>query len=383
MPLITQELDRQIFSDTRLTDLPEWIVVNATNLATGKCWKFFCDRAGDYLVGATDQTESIRIAEAVGASAAYPMLTDPYPFESRWEYFQSDLLDERWQRPPRRRPGDISPWRRRYGKARGSLTLPLVDGGVYDNEGLNSMRSMNVDYAIYSSAATADSAYTGSGLAQDLLQTVFSMHSRLGAVTRQHAHEMTHGTHPSEARSRLIGIAGQIRSLNDGKNSEPEIEEQLHHLADEIKDIADVGWPPRGPQFRGIAPIVLNNTAIAENRSAKYDPPYDIKPEHRGLVAPLVQRLSRVRTDLDAHHPNVVDLLVTQGYFSADAHLTIGMPDLLRQINGDKDPRTELTPNWGWAHSIAEEANANETATAKILERAAEQSYVFGKGSGK
>jgi len=383
MSLITEELNRQIFADTRLTDLPEWIVVNATNLATGKCWKFFSDRAGDYLVGATDQTEGIRIAEAVGASAAYPVLTDPYPFESRWEYFRSDLLDERWQRPPQRRPGDISPWRRKYGKAQGPLTLSLVDGGVYDNEGLNSMRSMNVDYAIYSSAATADSAYTGSGLARDLLQTVFSMHSRLGAVTRQHAHEMTHGTHPSEARSRLISIAGQIESLNEGKRAKSDREEQLQQIANEIKDIADVGWPPRKSQFRGIAPIVLKNTSIAKNRSAGYDPPYDIKPEHRGLVAPLVQKLARVRTDLDAHHPKVVDLLIAQGYFAADAHLTIGMPELLQQINEAKDPRTELTPNWAWAHDTVERANANEVATAEVLAKAAKQNYLRGKGSMK
>lgn len=381
MSLITEELDRQIFDEARLTDMPDWIVVNATNLATGKCWKFFHDRVGDYLVGATDQTASIRIAEAVGASAAYPVLTDPYPFESRWEHFRSDLLDERWQRPPQRRPGDISPWRRRYGKAQGRLTLPLVDGGVYDNEGLNSMRSMNVDYAIYSSAATAESAYTGSGLAKDLLQTVFSMHSRLGAITRQHAHEMTHGTHPDQARSRLISIAGQVESLNKGKESKPAREERLHQLAKEIRDIADVGRPPRGFQFRGIAPIVLNNTSIAKNRSASYNPPYDIKPENRGLVASLVQKLARVRTDLDAHHPQVLDLLIAQGYFSADAHLTIGMPELLQQINGTKDPRNELTPSWAWAHDTVERANANEAATAEILAEAAKQNYLRGKDS--
>mgnify|MGYP002840179217 CR=1 FL=1 len=112
--LLADALDRQLFNGASLADAPPWLLVNATNLMTGKSWKFFHDRAGDYLIGATDRTEGIRLADAVLASAAYPGLTDPFPFQTQWEDLRADLLDDRWQRPQ-----TASRWRRVHGRARG------------------------------------------------------------------------------------------------------------------------------------------------------------------------------------------------------------------------------------------------------------------------
>lgn len=379
MPLLVEELDRQLFNQASLSSLPDWILINATNLATGKCWKFFSDRAGDYFIGATDRVDKIRVAEAVGASAAYPVLTDPYPFRSRWEYFRADLLDDRWMRPPQGRSGDISPWRRRHGQKEGPLTLPLVDGGVYDNEGLNGLRSEGVDHAIYSSTAGPTSAYS-SGWGRDLKRTVEVMHSRLGAVTRQHAHEMTHGVHPGDVRRKAKEIAAQLQAIQDevSAGDAEMLTECLESWAEQLEELSGVGHPPRNAQYTRIAPILLRKTTVAENQSSGYDPPYNIPPDNRGLRVPIVRELARVRTDLDAHTPEVVDLLIAQAYFLTDAHLKIGMRDYLAVITGVDDPLHGITPSWEWAHEVVERANANEKATVQLLVGGSEQ-RLFGR----
>ena len=81
MPLVVRLLDRAFYSRGRLSDLPDWIVINATNLRTGKAWKFFNDRAGDYLGSISDVARlttpsstiagaSIRSGAAADAKAA-------------------------------------------------------------------------------------------------------------------------------------------------------------------------------------------------------------------------------------------------------------------------------------------------------------------------
>lgn len=374
-PLLASELDQQVFGGALLSDLPNWIVVNATNLATGKRWKFFADRAGDFQVGATDKTDDIGLAEAVTASAAYPLLTDPYPFQGRWEDFRDDLLEGRWRRPNQRRSGDISRWRRRYGSRKGEVTFPLVDGGIYDNLGLNSLRSMGVDHVIYSSAANASSAYRGGGLSKDLRRAVFSMHSRLGDVTRQHAHEMTHKITPGEARSTLSKMAAELEGIQETlRNAEKtETAEQIAPIVEDLRTASDVGWPPRGTQYRAVAPIILSKTDLAEGEE-----PYDLPPEQRGLVPQLAEELARVRTDLDALHPDVVDLLIAQGYFLTDSRLTVGMPELVTQASGADDPVVDEMPSWEWAHQTIEWANANEVSTRKLLRRANELRFFLG-----
>ena len=389
MPLLVQELDRQLFDEATLPELPDWILINATNLETGKCWKFFRDRAGDYLIGATDKTNQIRVAEAVGASAAYPVLTDPYPFRGRWEDFRSDLLDERWMRPPSRRPGDISPWRQRYGRLRGDLNLSLVDGGLYDNEGLNGLRSAKVDYAIYASAAPSISAHEAAGW-RDLLRVVSVMHSRLGNVTRQHAHEMTHGFDPTKASVRMRAVAEELRDVsgqldNLGPAQSPTCSDRLSTIADSMDSLTQVGWPPRNHQYKSIAPILLRDKNVTRNQSASFDPPYDIPPEYRGLVSTLVDELARVRTDLDALSSGVIGLLIAQAYFLTDAHIKINMPELIQveepeaQEPEAQEPQSSIEPSWEEAHESIRWANANEEAVKRLLAEAATSSWFFGK----
>lgn len=344
IPLLANALDRELYHGARLSEAPPWLLVNATNLMTGKSWKFFHDRAGDYLIGATDRTDSLPLARAVAASAAYPGLSDPLPFRTRWEDLRFDLLDGRWQRPQ-----SDSRWRRVHGQSQGRLTVPLADGGLYDNEGLNGLRSSGTTYAIYASTAAPEATYEGLRGPGSLLRTVDVIHSRLGAVTRQHAHEMTHGADPAQTRHHLILLADRV-----GSSTDPD----LVSAADELRSLAAVGWPPRGPQYIANAPILLHRTDLAANKYATAEPPVDIAPEHRGLDADLADALARIRTDLDAYHPTIVDLLIAQAYFLTDFHARLSMPDLLTD---------SAAPGWTWALNIIQSANANHAATASLI----------------
>jgi predicted acylesterase/phospholipase RssA len=381
MPLVAGKLDGLLFSGARVSDLPPWIVINATSLATGKAWKFFHDRMGDYLIGATDRTADVRLADAVAASAAYPGMVDPLPMALRWEDLRSELLDRRWERPAAG-PGETSRWRKRFGKARGRVVVPLVDGGIYDNEGLNSLRGAGVTHAVLSSAAPPESDRGWRRGPGALLRTVDVMHGRLGALTRQFAHEATHGTHPSEARDIAREASETLRRL---AAAEPETGAILLQLAENLDRGAAVGWPPRGRQFRATAHVLLHRGDVAENRSAHYaEEPYDIHPEDRGVSAVLVDEIARVRTDLDALEPDVLDLLVAQGYFLADAQVKIAMPELVAECASAADPRGPAArPRWDWARDVTTRANENTADSVAVLRSAGRRRLPIGRCAGR
>lgn len=357
--MVSHMLDEEVFGGAMLCEVPPWLLVNATNVLTGKGWKFFHDRAGDYLIGATDKTDSILLADAVTASAAFPGFVEPMPFKTRWQDLRGDLLDDRWQKPPRDGSGNFSRWRSEYGKAAGDLEIPLTDGGLYDNEGLEGLRSSRVDYAIYSSTAPPDSTLASKWRLKKALRLVDILHGRLGALTRRLAHEMTHGVHPCEARKQLIDIAGEVRSLGHSESES---------IAKHLDALARVGWPPRGVQYTATAPIVMHRPDLANNTFASYDPPLVVAPEHRGLSPRLVDALARVRTDLDSFSPYLIDMLIAQAYFLTDAHVRLAMPELVSDAP---------SPNWDWAEKKIAEANANETSVLSQLRRESKVRYLL------
>ena len=378
MPLVVDRLNTVFYAGSRVSQLPSWILISATNLRTGKSWKFFNDRAGDYLAGATEHTDDILVAEAVGASAAYPVLVDPYPFHTRWEDLRADLLDEnRWQRPASRAGGHLSRWRSRYGKPEGEVTFPLVDGGLYDNEGLNGLRGAAITHAIISNASPAEGDLIQGNAVRVLARTIDVMHARLGSSTRQLAHEMTHGFHPNTARTDLRKIAIELRAIAD---QSPSTAEELTKVAAQLDLLSAVGWPPRGHQFTETSQILLNSSAIARNESARYEDPFDIPYQDRGLDEPLVEEVSRVRTDLDALEPDVFDLLVAQGYFLADAYLRTGVPSVIRECSGGTNPTCrQLRPSWDWAYKVIADANAHSLSTTSLLRKARRSNKLWGR----
>lgn len=373
-PLIVEELNRELFDDATLSELPNWILLNATNLQTGKNWKFFRDAAGDYLVGATTRTEKIRLAAAVTASAAHPLLVDPVPLSGHWQDYQAKHLDDRWERPPSQDRSEESTWRLRHGKERGRTTFQLADGGVYDNEGVNGLRGANVEHAVLSSATLTEGPFrrwTGIG---SRLRTIAVMQRRLGAVNRQFAYEATHHMDPSTARRQLLSLADRLRDSNNQ-------EDDGSPLADELEDISAVGWPPRGKQFGSCAMVLLHKKDVARNKSAEYqEKPYHVPAGDRGLSVDLVHELAQVRADLDAHDSTLVDILIAQGYFLADAHLKIGTPGVVRYCTGIVDRSSEaLRPRWRWAHEVIDRANDQPDQIKPLISSAQDQQIGFGR----
>lgn len=111
-------LDQHLFTGATLQDLPESprFVINATNLQTGKLWRFSRPFMGDWTIGQI-LTPKVALAKAAAASAAFPPVLSPAILKVK--------------------PQDFAPG------AQGVNRLPqfmsrivLSDGGVYDNLGL-------------------------------------------------------------------------------------------------------------------------------------------------------------------------------------------------------------------------------------------------------
>src|SRR5439155_8604579 len=97
-----------------------------------------------------------------------------------------------------------------------------------------------------------------------LLRIVDIVHDRLGAATRQLAHEMTHGVDPAAVASRATTLAADLRRLASGAYTSPEAQ-VLVNLADEADALTAVARPPRGHQFTASAQILLHRDDLARN----------------------------------------------------------------------------------------------------------------------
>ena len=128
---------KELFGDFRLRDLPDAskpgnpkFIFYATNLQTGRSFRFRQDMIADYMLGMSSKTD-IPLAFAVAASSAFPPVFSPIELET-----------------------DPSTWQK--GGALPNLEtlrrkVVLADGGVYDNMGLESLVD-NVDIVLVSDA---------------------------------------------------------------------------------------------------------------------------------------------------------------------------------------------------------------------------------------
>jgi NTE family protein len=116
--VLADMLDRRFFRKVELGGLPTTcrFVFNASNLSTGVRFTFEPQRVGDYVIGYAQTTarkgSALRLADAVAASAAFPGAFSPF-FLGGYNF-------------PCSRDGD----------------QPLVDGGSYDNLGLEAVGNL-------------------------------------------------------------------------------------------------------------------------------------------------------------------------------------------------------------------------------------------------
>jgi NTE family protein len=110
--------DEHLFAGATLQDLPDrpQFVINATNVQSGALWRFSKPYMRDYLVGEV-RKPTVRIAEAVAASSAFPPFLSPARIEVERSAYS----------PPAGEPLHQDEY---------LLRPVLSDGGVYDNLGL-------------------------------------------------------------------------------------------------------------------------------------------------------------------------------------------------------------------------------------------------------
>jgi NTE family protein len=123
-------MEEFFFMGARLIDLPERdalrVSINATNLWTGKRFRFSRDSVGDYFSGyCYDGIENIKISTAVAASAAFPPAFTPLVLKVEGNF---------WKWPFAK---DAEPVLVDAAQVR---NIVLTDGGVYDNIGLQAAR---------------------------------------------------------------------------------------------------------------------------------------------------------------------------------------------------------------------------------------------------
>jgi NTE family protein len=122
----------------------------ATNMQTGRSFRFCRDYVADYYLGISNKTSTeVTLAKAVAASSAFPPIFSPVVIDSD---------PETWEQPLKQLP-NLEILRRR---------IVLADGGVYDNMGLQALLD-NVDIVLVSDAG-APFEIDESPFEDDLLQ---------------------------------------------------------------------------------------------------------------------------------------------------------------------------------------------------------------------
>ena len=117
-----------LFGDMKMHDLPArslnqapLFVFYATNMQTGRSFRFRQDYMADYRLG-INSTDNVPLATAVTASSAFPPIFSPVEIKTNPDAWR----DQAWD-------GDAGMLRRLREK------MVLADGGIYDNMGLESL----------------------------------------------------------------------------------------------------------------------------------------------------------------------------------------------------------------------------------------------------
>ncbi|MGN6373076.1 MAG: patatin-like phospholipase family protein [Solirubrobacteraceae bacterium] len=116
--MVARAYDRAIFNGATLQDLPDEprFVINATSLQTGVLWRFTKAYMADYTIGLVPNP-SIKLAQAVAASSAFPPVLSPMKLKLDPRCFEERGRETNYKQPFNTR-------------------AVLSDGGVYDNLGL-------------------------------------------------------------------------------------------------------------------------------------------------------------------------------------------------------------------------------------------------------
>lgn len=255
--VLAETLARHLYTRTRIADLPPGpqVIITSTDLATGRAFRVSRDFIGSFEFGYVEPPPaSLSLGVAVAASAAVPVFFPPV-------HVRTDGFALR-DAPPQ---------------------LSLVDGGVYDNQGLEWFQGW------------------GSGRPASAVECDFFL--VVNASGRLRPNARTYGSLRGALRSREVQYAQTINLRTRW------FVEQLINGHREGAYLGIVADPRRY--------VLPDNTT-----------PIDPELYYGALPSALVRPLSQLRTDLDRFTPEEANLLSYHGYWSLHARLTSLHPTL-------------------------------------------------------
>lgn len=265
--LLADQFDELYFHGLRLTDLdPDWrFIFNAANTSTGVRFGFERDVIGDYVIGQIPTPTSLRLATAVACSAAVPGLLAPLVLNRHREM------------------AGAAPF-----PCRGNRDVRLVDGGAYDNMGLEPVDDIREGFlvALNAGGLFVTGAYGKVPVIRDL-QLAQSMLYRQSTALRRRA------------------MVERFRAF-----------ESVENPATGIADPAELSpWARHGVLFG------LSTTMSADERTAVWRRANPREPDP--------DRVARVKTSFDRFDRQLCSDLVHAGWWLAGACIATYHPHLL------------------------------------------------------
>ncbi len=171
---IARKLDRR-FKGARLADLPHEgprFTFNSTNQQTGNLFRWAPAYGADHGAGWIDNP-TLTLAETVAASAAFPPWLSPLRIR-----VPGTLVDANTKEPKPNQPD----W------------LWLTDGGVYDNLGIETLKSFHTVIASDGGAPFHKAARLRTNVFSQSLRTTFTINDHVGRLRRRAlVHELASG----------------------------------------------------------------------------------------------------------------------------------------------------------------------------------------------
>lgn len=253
------------------------LILNATTLNTGNAWQFTATymgepRMGDELTDGSDRLrrfyynrkdtpreyKKVRLGCAVAASACVPGLFEPVSFPGLYE----------------KKPENAN-------KAE-KITVQLVDGGVYDNQGVESLLEQNCTRILMSDASGQLDVNDEPGAGR--ISALF----RATSILQNRVRNTLYRNYDARGRTLLLQVLMSVH-LKKGLT-----EKSIPWRG--CNDIADLDWEPPRPK----------NVPL----------PY-------GILETIQQSLSRIRTDLDSFSDKEAYALMASGYYMAKKDLAV------------------------------------------------------------
>jgi len=266
--LAAEIFSRRFYENKTCADLPErpYLIMNATSLASIRAWRFTRKGMGDSRIGhAAWGAKPVSLGDAVGASAAFPPVFPPARISRAGYTFGTPIYGE----PP----------------IPDHPIIPLSDGGVYDNLGVEVVWKKSVL----------------PGEAEQMDVPRFLVVSDAG--------------YPAQFRFRASGIPGLAEGLLLYR-ADSIAREQVSALRrrELVRDFAD----PQAPRKGLLVPLGSHLGKIPGGGDRVYSS--RVGTQYR-IPDQLVQRIQKVRTSMDQFSAVESEALMYHAYTMTDAFL--------------------------------------------------------------